>query len=255
VIPHSSPLTVLSQVKIGDFGLATQLTYDDERKKTICGTPNYIAPEVLHGGDAGHSYQASVHSRTGAQSSPSHCEAFCIRLISGRLAWCCTRGSSASPLLRPRTCAQPISGSRSLRFIDSSGVCSDVCGCGFEQEATYYFPDRVRVSDESKDLIKRMLQKNPDARPSLDEVCACILSVVGIYDSCTGVTSSVLHQPRDANCAALHRACDGAQTTRYDKGTRIAGRGGFYCLLLVILCSPNFVFCSARCLRPHSAEW
>jgi tRNA A-37 threonylcarbamoyl transferase component Bud32 len=34
------------EVKIGDFGLATQLAYDDERKKTVCGTPNYIAPEV-----------------------------------------------------------------------------------------------------------------------------------------------------------------------------------------------------------------
>jgi polo-like kinase 1 len=35
------------QVKVGDFGLATQLQYEGERKKTICGTPNYIAPEIL----------------------------------------------------------------------------------------------------------------------------------------------------------------------------------------------------------------
>ena len=33
------------EVKIGDFGLATKLEYDGERKRTICGTPNYIAPE------------------------------------------------------------------------------------------------------------------------------------------------------------------------------------------------------------------
>ena len=31
-------------LKIGDFGLATVLEYDDEKKRTICGTPNYIAP-------------------------------------------------------------------------------------------------------------------------------------------------------------------------------------------------------------------
>jgi len=37
------------EVKIGDFGLATKLEFDGERKRTICGTPNYIAPEVLEG--------------------------------------------------------------------------------------------------------------------------------------------------------------------------------------------------------------
>lgn len=33
------------QVKIGDFGLATTVEFDGERKKTLCGTPNYIARE------------------------------------------------------------------------------------------------------------------------------------------------------------------------------------------------------------------
>ena len=33
-------------VKLGDFGLATEVK-EGERKQTICGTPNYIAPEVL----------------------------------------------------------------------------------------------------------------------------------------------------------------------------------------------------------------
>lgn len=35
------------ELKIGDFGLATKLEFDGERKRTICGTPNYIAPEIL----------------------------------------------------------------------------------------------------------------------------------------------------------------------------------------------------------------
>jgi len=35
------------EIKLGDFGLATKLDFDGERKKTICGTPNYIAPEIL----------------------------------------------------------------------------------------------------------------------------------------------------------------------------------------------------------------
>jgi serine/threonine protein kinase len=36
------------EIKIGDFGLATKVDYDGERKRTLCGTPNYIAPEVCY---------------------------------------------------------------------------------------------------------------------------------------------------------------------------------------------------------------
>ena len=48
------------EIKLGDFGLATKLDYDGEKKKTICGTPNYIAPEILEA--KGHSYQVDVWS-------------------------------------------------------------------------------------------------------------------------------------------------------------------------------------------------
>lgn len=34
------------KVKIADFGLATQLSRPDEKHTTLCGTPNYISPEV-----------------------------------------------------------------------------------------------------------------------------------------------------------------------------------------------------------------
>ena len=37
------------EIKIGDFGLATQVQFEGEKKHTICGTPNYIAPEILEG--------------------------------------------------------------------------------------------------------------------------------------------------------------------------------------------------------------
>jgi len=49
------------QIKLGDFGLATKLEFDGEKKRTICGTPNYIAPEVLDG-NIGHSYQVDTWS-------------------------------------------------------------------------------------------------------------------------------------------------------------------------------------------------
>lgn len=35
------------EVKIGDFGLACRLEFNKEFKRTVCGTPNYIAPEIL----------------------------------------------------------------------------------------------------------------------------------------------------------------------------------------------------------------
>ena len=47
------------EIKIGDLGLATKLEFDGERKRTICGTPNYIAPEILDGRQ-GHSYEVDV---------------------------------------------------------------------------------------------------------------------------------------------------------------------------------------------------
>ncbi|XP_058985747.1 serine/threonine-protein kinase PLK4-like [Musca domestica] len=34
-------------IKIADFGLATQLKQPNERHVTMCGTPNYISPEVV----------------------------------------------------------------------------------------------------------------------------------------------------------------------------------------------------------------
>jgi polo-like kinase 1 len=49
------------EIKLGDFGLATKLDFDGEKKRTICGTPNYIAPEVLEG-KAGHSYEVDIWS-------------------------------------------------------------------------------------------------------------------------------------------------------------------------------------------------
>jgi len=50
-----------ARLKVGDFGLAAQLEHDGEKKRTICGTPNYIAPEIIEG-KHGHSYEVDIWS-------------------------------------------------------------------------------------------------------------------------------------------------------------------------------------------------
>uniref|UniRef100_A0A4W5Q4F7 Serine/threonine-protein kinase PLK n=1 Tax=Hucho hucho TaxID=62062 RepID=A0A4W5Q4F7_9TELE len=48
------------ELRLGDFGLAAKLETVEQRKKTICGTPNYLAPEVLN--RQGHGTESDIWS-------------------------------------------------------------------------------------------------------------------------------------------------------------------------------------------------
>jgi polo-like kinase 1 len=49
------------QLKISDFGLATTIDYFGERKTDMCGTPNYMAPElVVNDPEEGHSIEVDI---------------------------------------------------------------------------------------------------------------------------------------------------------------------------------------------------
>ena len=54
-------LSETMEIKLGDFGLAAKLASETERRYTVCGTPNYIAPEVLNQ-ITGHSRPADLWS-------------------------------------------------------------------------------------------------------------------------------------------------------------------------------------------------
>ena len=58
-------------LKLGDFGLAAVLVSPEEykgavkeanflRRTTLCGTPNYIAPEILEKGKKGHDHKVDI---------------------------------------------------------------------------------------------------------------------------------------------------------------------------------------------------
>ncbi|KAI9260247.1 kinase-like domain-containing protein, partial [Sporodiniella umbellata] len=47
--------------KIGDFGLSARLVSKFDRRKTTCGTPHYIAPEILFD-STGHNHRADMWS-------------------------------------------------------------------------------------------------------------------------------------------------------------------------------------------------
>ena len=53
------------KLKIGDFGLATEII-ESRKRLTICGTANYIAPEMLkkdeNGSPLGHLYEVDIWS-------------------------------------------------------------------------------------------------------------------------------------------------------------------------------------------------
>ena len=52
-------LTDKMELKIGGFSLATKLNFEGERKRTICGASNYLAPEILANKN-GYSYEVDI---------------------------------------------------------------------------------------------------------------------------------------------------------------------------------------------------
>lgn len=119
-------LTEDMNVKIGDFGLAAQLEFDGERKRTICGTPNYIAPEILEG-KAGHSFEVDI--------------------------W------SLGVILYTLLVGKP-----PFETADVKSTYNKI------KTVSYTFPASLHVSDGARELIGRILQSQPEHRPSLQEL-------------------------------------------------------------------------------------
>ena len=50
------------EIKIADFGFAHIFEHEDEIRNTFCGTPVYMAPQVLNKDQSGHSSKIDVWS-------------------------------------------------------------------------------------------------------------------------------------------------------------------------------------------------
>ena len=147
------------ELRVGDFGLATWLETPTERRRTLCGTPNYIAPEILE-----------QVRRAASVCTPPAGEAGCHRIAHG--------------LLRHRLALQPASGHSYEVDTWSFGVILYTMLVGrppFEtasvdetyqriRDCSFGFPADVQVSAAARELISWILQKDPAARPSLVQV-------------------------------------------------------------------------------------
>ncbi|XP_077498671.1 serine/threonine-protein kinase PLK1-like [Amblyomma americanum] len=105
--PGNLLLTKHSQLKVADFGLATRVPYSWQLKRSICGTTNYMAPEMLT--QKGYSYAADIWAvgcimyklLVGRPpfDSPSNAEAV-VRIKRNKLEIPSTVSPEASPLIR-----------------------------------------------------------------------------------------------------------------------------------------------------------
>ncbi|XP_014222861.1 serine/threonine-protein kinase PLK1-like [Trichogramma pretiosum] len=158
-------------VKIGDFGLATQP--DGQRRVTICGTPNFIAPEVLF--KQSYSYEADV--------------------------W--ALGCNLYTLL----VGQPPFDSATLKE-----TYSRICNHRYREL------DDTIATRAGQDLVRWLLQPNPQLRPSLELVkqhpyLSQEYSPSSLPDSCcyTSPRLPFLERPSMSNSANLHCNANGEQ--------------------------------------------
>lgn len=122
------------EIKLGDFGLATKLEFEGEKKRTICGTPNYIAPEILEG-KTGHSYEVDIWSL-------------------GVIIYTLLIGKPPFETPDVKTTYKKIRMNR--------------LNSNFLLLYSYSFPEHVIISENSKNLISKILILDPSKRLTID---------------------------------------------------------------------------------------
>lgn len=120
-------LTKDMEIRIGDFGLAASLERPEDRRTTTCGTPNYIAPEVLENFADGHSFEVDIWS-------------FGVVLYT---------------LLVGKPPFETTNVKATYKRIKATA---------------FSFPETPVLSEAAKSLIRWILSKKPEMRPTLEQI-------------------------------------------------------------------------------------
>jgi polo-like kinase 1 len=115
------------RIKLGDFGLAAKLENNQERRKSMCGTPNYLAPEILQNRQEGHSYEVDI---------------WALGVIIYIL----------------------IVGKAPFQTNDLNETYKRI------QKCQYTIPEDLDISEPAKDIINKILVRDPSKRLSLQQI-------------------------------------------------------------------------------------
>lgn len=110
-------------IKVGDFGLSSTII-GNQKRRTFCGTPNYLAPEIISEEKEGHSFEVDIW-------------AF------GIIMYTLLVGNPPFQKNKIKDIYETI------------------------KKIDYSFPKHYAYSRYSRDLIKAILNRDPNARPSL----------------------------------------------------------------------------------------
>ncbi|ORZ20504.1 kinase-like domain-containing protein [Absidia repens] len=117
-------------IKLGDFGLSAMLETPEDRKRTVCGTPNYMAPEILFGNHR-HNQKADI---------------WALGVVLYTL----------------------LTGSHPFQMEDHNEIYRKIRANS--KKPTYVFSEQGSTSSEAKDLVSKMLVNDPDERLSISDI-------------------------------------------------------------------------------------
>ena len=118
------------ELKIGDFGLIGKLNKEKERKHTRCGTPIYMAPEVIKGTEKGYSFEVDIWSMG----------VIMYHILTGKYPFYSDKNDDHNELYK--------------KILDGH----------------FDFPEKPVLSNTAKNLIQQILVKEQKKRPGLDQI-------------------------------------------------------------------------------------